>query len=89
MHRFRMVGSFRDVLNCWWRVLKLCWSISTRPTCFLLLLMILLGLIPALQIQITRDLMQEVQLAIIGHGTSALVSDAIFFALAQGGVALL
>ncbi len=89
MHRFRMGGSFRAVLRCWWRVLKLCWSISPQPTCFLLLLMILTGLIPALQIQLTRALVQEVQLAITAHGTSALVSGAIFFALAQGGVALL
>lgn len=88
MGRFRVIGSFRDTLVCWRRVLKLCWSIGAQATCFLLLLMILTGLIPALQIQITKELVQEVQLAITNHAASALVSGAIFFALAQGGITL-
>ncbi len=89
MHRFRVAGSLRAIVTCWWRVLKLCWSISRGPTLSLLLLTILTGLLPALQVQITRELVQEVQLAIAAHGASALVSVAILFGLAQGGVAIL
>lgn len=85
---FRFISQIRGSGNTWCRVLSLFWSVNARMLLFLLILMILLGLIPALEVQLTRNLMQEVQLAIIGHGKPELVWMAMLFSLAQAGVAL-
>src|SRR4051794_36693024 len=84
----RFINQMRESGNTWWRVFSLFWSINARSLLFLLVLMILIGLIPALEVQITRNLIQEVQFAIVGHGKPELVWTAMLFCLAQAGAAL-
>src|SRR2546430_1639633 len=78
----------REIATCWWRLLRLCWSLCAPTLLLLSLLMLLAGLVPALEVQITKTLVQTVQLAIESHGKPELISVVIFFGLAQAGIAV-
>jgi ATP-binding cassette subfamily B protein len=84
----RLIDPLREGGVIWWRTLRLCLRFGTGPTLLLLPLMALSGLIPAVSVQITRALTQQVQLAIAQHGSPALIRTAIFFGLAQAGIAV-
>src|SRR5579859_6805205 len=72
-----------------WRVLRLLWGTSRGPLVLVLSLMLLSGLIPALQLQLTRLMVQTAQFAIVAHGAASLVWAALSFGLIQAALSLL
>jgi ATP-binding cassette, subfamily B, bacterial len=76
------------VSSAWRRVLILIWRIQPWFVVGLLGLMILSGLIPSVQIQLTSAIIQSAALAIQARQGQSLVDHALLLGIAQGGLLL-
>ncbi len=74
----------RTILVSWKRVSTLFWSFSPGLVTVLVLLTIVGGILPSLQIQLTANIVQSVADAIRGGKTAPLISHAVYFGLLQG-----
>jgi ATP-binding cassette, subfamily B, bacterial len=82
----RLLKQVRTVLVSWKRVSVLFWSFSPGLVTTLVLLTIVGGILPSLQIQLTGSIVQSVADAIRGGKTAPLISRAVYFGLLQGAL---
>lgn len=78
----------REITAVWRRVLVMFWKLSPGTVLLLLCLTIATGLIPGLQVQITRSLTESVAAAIIHKGAPPWLDQAILLGILQGVLAL-
>ncbi|WP_151757547.1 hypothetical protein [Dictyobacter vulcani] len=84
-----VVCQLKMVISTWKRVLILFWKVSPWIVIGLLAFTIGLGLLPAMQIQVTSYVVQSVASAIYEKGVPEFVSAALLAGLLQGGLAIL
>jgi ATP-binding cassette subfamily B protein len=78
----------RRAFSLWARLLALFWNSHPWYVTWLLLITIITGLIPSLQIQVTTQIIQNAALAVEQGQASHLVRQALLFGVLQGGLAI-
>ncbi len=76
------------VTSAWRRVLIVIWKTQPWFVMLLLLLMVLTGLVPSVQIQLTSSIIQTAVLAIHAGHPQAFITTTLFFGVLQGALAL-
>ncbi len=76
-------------IRSWQKILKIFWQLNPKLMTTLLLLTIIGGVIPAIQVQITASTIQSTVNAIHGGKTNPLILVAVSFCIAQGALTLL
>lgn len=84
----RLWRHLREMAVAWRRVLVMFWKFSPGIVLLLLCLTVATGLIPGLQVQLTRSLTESVAGAIMHKGTSLWLGQAILLGVLQGVLAL-
>ena len=84
-HLQQIAQRARQALSTWVRLLALIWQTHPWYVTWLLLITLALGLLPALQIQVTTQIIQNASLAVEQGQASSLVRLALLFGALQGG----
>jgi ATP-binding cassette subfamily B protein len=87
-HVQRFAQRAGHALSIWARLLALFWRSHPWYVAWLLLITLITGLIPALQIQITAQIIQNAALAVEQGQASHLVRLALLFGVLQGALAI-
>src|SRR5947209_20144380 len=80
--------NLRQASTTWFRVIMLFWRCSPGLTLTLAVLMAITGVLPALQVQVTRNLTDSVVAAIQYRHNAALPLRAVEWGLIEGGLAI-
>jgi len=79
----------REIVTYWWRVLRLIWNINAPFVMILLGLTLLMGIVPALQIQVISLLVGCAADAIRHQSGWHFLLPALLWGMAMGGISLL
>lgn len=85
----RLWKSGRQACVSWLRVSKLFWQCSPGLTLALLFFMLTIGVLPAFQVQVTKNLTDSVVAAIHARQQGELVLRAVMWGLLEGGLAII
>lgn len=89
LHIRSFLRHVRAMVTCWRRVLVLIWRTGPQVVMPLLVVTLITGLVPALQIQLTTHIVQSASDAILKGRTAPLIWSAVLFGIAQGGMAII